>query len=142
MYDYFIEYNTFNIGDIWDIHICLMKKHYIWIYQKMYTGLLRAWTIGYFSVSSACNSKGPLKYMSLNNWPYQTRPTLVDKNSNENLFYQFTVSATKCDGSFYWWSMCCSICSKQSKKYECTSIIFNIMDKWNKIFSSVWIAWE
>ena len=39
--------------------------------------------------------------MSLNNWPYQTRPTLVDKNSNENLFYQFTVSATKCDGSFY-----------------------------------------
>ena len=36
----------------------------------------------------------------LNNRPSQARPTLVNRNSDEPLYYQFTVSVNKCDESY------------------------------------------
>ena len=45
------------------------------------------------------NSKGPIKCLTLNNQPCQARPTLVNINSDETLFYPFTVSVNKCGGS-------------------------------------------
>ena len=38
-------------------------------------------------------------FMSINNQPCQARPTLVNINSEETLFYLFTVCANKCGGS-------------------------------------------
>ena len=40
-----------------------------------------------------------LKCISLNNLPCQTRPTLVNINSNQPLYYPFTISVNKCGGS-------------------------------------------
>ena len=40
-----------------------------------------------FLESLASNSKGPMKCVSPNNRPYQTRSTLVDINSNETRFF-------------------------------------------------------
>ena len=40
-----------------------------------------------------------IECVSFNNWPYQARPTLVDINSNETLFYLFIVSVNNCSGS-------------------------------------------
>ena len=53
-----------------------------------------------FLESLASNSKGPIKYVSPNNRPYQTRSTLVDINPNETrFFFLFIVSVNKCGGS-------------------------------------------
>ena len=49
--------------------------------------------------SLAFNSKGPRKFVSLNNQPWQARPTLTDINSGETFFDPFTVSVSKCGGS-------------------------------------------
>ena len=56
----------------------------------MFIGLI---TFG-ASLSSDCT-----KCISLYNWPCQTRPILVDINSNKPLYYAFTVSVNKCSGS-------------------------------------------
>ena len=65
----------------------------------MFIGLSSVCTIGSFSESLACNYEGRLKCVSLNNWICEARPTLVDINSNEILFYLFMVSVNKCGGS-------------------------------------------
>ena len=53
----------------------------------MFIGLLSACTTESFGESLASNSKGHIKCVSLDNLPYQTRPTLVNTNSNERLYY-------------------------------------------------------
>ena len=45
------------------------------------------------------NSNGPLICVFLNNQLCQGRPTLVDIDSNNFFFYQFTASVSKCGGS-------------------------------------------
>ena len=67
--------------------------------SKMFIGLLSICAIGSFGSSLASNYRKPIKYVSINNWPCQARPTLVNINSDETLFYQFTVSVNICGGS-------------------------------------------
>ena len=40
-----------------------------------------------------------MKCVSLNNWPCQARPTSLNINSNETLYYPFSDSVSKCGGS-------------------------------------------
>ena len=61
------------------------------IFKKLFIALLSACTIGSFGASLASNCKKPLKFLSLNNQPCQTRYI----NSDEFLFYLFTVSVGK-----------------------------------------------
>ena len=49
--------------------------------------------------SLASNLKRPIKCVTLNNWPCQARPRLVNINSDETLFYSFNVTVKKCGGS-------------------------------------------
>ena len=65
----------------------------------MFIGLLSICTIRSFCYSLIFNSKGPIKCVSLNNQPWQARPTPVNINSNEPLFYPFIFSFNKCGGS-------------------------------------------
>ena len=67
--------------------------------KKMFIGLLSVCTIGSFGVLLVFNSKGTLKFLALNSQPRQLRPTLININSNEALFYPFFVSANKSAGS-------------------------------------------
>ena len=60
--------------------------------------LLNDCKIGSFDESSASNSKRP-KNLPLNNQSCQARPTLVDINSDETLFYPFVDNVNKCGGS-------------------------------------------
>ena len=48
-----------------------------------------------FSGSLPSNSKRPIQCVSLNNWSCEAKPTLVDINSNETLFYPCTVNVKK-----------------------------------------------
>ena len=48
-------------------------------------------------ISSLYENK--IKCLTLNNWLCHARPRLVNINSDETLFYRFTVSVNKCGGS-------------------------------------------
>ena len=65
----------------------------------MFFGVLSIFTIGRFGEPLASNSERSIKGVSLNNRPCQARPTLVITNSNETLFYPFSLSVNKCGGS-------------------------------------------
>ena len=65
----------------------------------MFIGLLRVWKIGIFGRSLASHSKDTMKCLSLNNCIYEVRPALVDRNTDETLFYQFIVNFYTCGGS-------------------------------------------
>ena len=52
----------------------------------MFIGLLNACTVESFGGLLASNSKGPVRCISLNNRPCQSRPILADTNSNKNFF--------------------------------------------------------
>ena len=69
----------------------------------MFIRSLSTCKIGGFGESSTSNHgsnfEGRLKLISLNNVPCQTRPALIEVNSNETPFYPFTVGFNKCGGS-------------------------------------------
>ena len=66
------------------------------MFKKMFVGLLGVCTIKSFSGSLPSNYKEPIKCVSLNNQLCQSRPTLIDINSHENLFHPFVVSVYNC----------------------------------------------
>ena len=68
--------------------------------KKMFIELLSICAIGRFGSPLASNYKKPIKCVSLSNQSCQTRSTLVNINSDETLFYAFTISVNKCCGSF------------------------------------------
>ena len=67
--------------------------------KKIFIELLSAFTTRRFDGSLASNSNRHLKCVSWNNRSYQARPTFVDINSIETVFYSFTVSVNRCGGS-------------------------------------------
>ena len=79
---------------------------------------------GSFGESLVFNSKGPIKFASLNSQPWRARPALVDVNSNKTLFYPFSVNVNKCGGSSYAiddpYAQVCVL--NNVKKYESKSI--------------------
>ena len=56
----------------------------------MFVGSLSVCTMVSFSGPLASNFKEPLKCVSLNNQPRHARPTLININSDETLFYPLT----------------------------------------------------
>ena len=80
-----------------------MKKHDINMFgftKNMFIGLFSVYTIGSFCKSLVSNSKGSIKCLTLNNRPYQARPTILNINSNETQFYPFTVSVKNYGGTY------------------------------------------
>ena len=65
----------------------------------MFIVLSSASAIRNFGLSLAFNFKGPIRHVSLNNQQRKARSTLVNINSNQTLFRQFTVSVNKCGES-------------------------------------------
>ena len=61
----------------------------------MLIGLLSAHTTASLGESLASNSQKCIKDLFLNNRSCQARPKLVNINSNEPLYYPFTVSVNK-----------------------------------------------
>ena len=64
--------------------------------KQMFFRLLRVCTMKGFGESLVSNSKGPIKYVSLDNQSYQARPKLVHINSNQTFFYPFAANVNKC----------------------------------------------
>ena len=49
--------------------------------------------------SSSLVSTTPLSCMSMNNQACKIRPEIINVNSNESVFYPFSIKASKCSGS-------------------------------------------
>ena len=143
--DLSVDYNAIDKSNILNIHKYLIVKNNIkWpldLFLKTFTRLVSVYTIENFGELLAFNSEGCLKYASLNNRPCQARSTLVNINSNQPLYYPFTVTVNKCGGVFntiigpYAW-----VCGPNKVK-NMNVKIFNVEGKWNKIISSAWIRW-
>ena len=79
----------------------------------MFFGLLSPNTIEDFHDSLVYNLKGPMKSVYVNNHPYQARPTLVNKNSDETFFILLLlVLISLVEVVTLLWSICSSFCSK------------------------------
>ena len=44
-------------------------------------------------------SETPLRFISMNNQECKVRPEIVNVNSNESVFYPFSIKTSKCSGS-------------------------------------------
>ena len=64
--------------------------------KKMFIGLLTTCIIGSFGEPLIFHSKGHIKCVSINNWPYK----LFSTKPNQPLYYPFIVSVNKCVGCF------------------------------------------
>ena len=65
----------------------------------MLIGLLSAFSTGSLGFGKSLASNG-IKCLSWKNQTSQVSLMFTDKNSNEPLYYSFTVSVNKCGGSF------------------------------------------
>ena len=65
----------------------------------MFVVLVSVFTAGVFDRSLASNTEGRIKYVAPNNQLFQARPTLLNINTNQPLYYPFTSSVNKCAGS-------------------------------------------
>ena len=65
---------------------------------------------------------------TINNHPYKARPTLVDINSYETLFYPFIVSVKKCGGSCNTiYDSYARVCVPNKVKKKLNLKVFNLM---------------
>ena len=83
VYDFSVDHNSIDVDDTLDIRKYLMKNMFIFI-KQMLVGLLS------FGGSLAT------KYVSLNNQPCVTKPTLVDLNPDDLRYDPFIFSLDRC----------------------------------------------
>ena len=96
-YDFTVDYDAITVDDILDIYKYLMKKKYDikvfgFIKKVFFTGL---------TILSSVNplSTTPLKCISMNNQGCKVRSEIVNVDSDEPVFYPFSVKTSKCSGS-------------------------------------------
>ena len=65
----------------------------------MFIWLLSVCAVESFCESLAFNSKGPIECVYLKNHLCKARPTFININSDETLFYPSSVCVNKCGGS-------------------------------------------
>ena len=82
-------------------------------------------TMMYFG---SLSSVSPLKCMSMNNQECNVRPEIVNVNSNEPLFYPFSVKTSKCNGS-------CNSINNPYAKLCVPDIVKNLKIKFFDLFS-------
>ena len=96
VYDFSADYNVVTIDDIKDIHNYLMKKNDI-VQIKMFSLVLKMLVLGLTVLSSSIT--GALNCVSMNNQECKVRPKIVDINSNNPMFYSFSIIVNKCSGN-------------------------------------------
>ena len=64
----------------------------------MFVFIKKVFHIGLLSLSSLVSTT-PLSCISMNNQACKLRPEMINVNSNESVFYPFSIKASKCSGS-------------------------------------------
>ena len=66
--------------------------------MKMFVFIKKVFHIGSWFLSSSASTI-PLHYISMNNQARKVRPKIINVNSNEPVFYPFSIKISKCSGS-------------------------------------------
>ena len=95
-YDFSVDYDNIAVDDILDIHKYFMKNQWSDSINEM-CGIIKKFFIAAvtFVGSDALISSNLLKCVSMSNQECRIRPTMVNINSNEPLFYLDSLLVTK-----------------------------------------------
>ena len=97
VYDFSVDYYTIDVDDIKDIHKYLMRKNNI-VQYEMLRFIKKYFFIGSLFLSSFISTTA-LSCISMNNQACKVRPKIINVNSNEPVFYLFSIKTSKCSGS-------------------------------------------
>ena len=106
VYDFSVNYNVTDVDDIKDIHKYLMKKWYSTCLKdtsckaayKMFRFIKKVFFIG-LTILSSFTSVNSLSCISMNNQACKARPEIINVNSNNPVFYPFSIKTSKCSGN-------------------------------------------
>ena len=111
VYDFSVDYRLIAVNDIKNIHKYLMEKNNIaWsiraclkytsckVKYKIYVFIKKVFHIGSLFLSSLLGTTS-LSCISMNNQKCKVRPEIINVNSNEPVFYPFSIKISKCSGS-------------------------------------------
>ena len=98
VYDFSVNYDANAVDDILKIHNYLMKKKMTKC-NTMFEFVKKCFFIGlpFFSTLTSVNS---LSCISMNNQECKVRPKIVNVNSDESVFFPFSIKTSKCGGSY------------------------------------------
>ena len=94
VYDFSVDYDPIAVNDIKDIHKYLMKKIILHSMYKMFRFIKKCFFIGSLFLSSLLSTT-PLRCISINNQACKVRPEIINVNSNEHVFYPFSIKTSK-----------------------------------------------
>ena len=97
VYDFSVDYYTIDVDDIKDIHKYLMRKNNI-VQYEMLRFIKKYFFIGSLFLSSFISTTA-LSCISMNNQACKVRSKIINVNSNEPVFYLFSIKTSKCSGS-------------------------------------------
>ena len=86
VFDFSVDYNAIAVNDMLDIYKYLMKKNGVFV------SAMKLFSCNVLNVNS-------LKCVSMINQKCRGRPEIININSNEDLFYRYSVLVNKCSGS-------------------------------------------
>ena len=104
--------------------------------MKIFSFVKKVFVLGLTVLSS--NITGALNYVSINNQECKVRPKIVDINSNNPMFYPFSIKVNKCSGN-------CNnindpyakICAPDTVK-DLNVRVFNLMSRTNETRHIKW----
>ena len=101
VYDFSFDYDAIAVDDIKDIHKYLMRKNNIVSYAriKSFGFIKKIFLIGSLFLSSLV-STNPFSCILMNNQACKVRPEIINVNTNEPVFYPFSIKTSKCSGSY------------------------------------------
>ena len=120
VYNFRVDYDAIVINDILDIHKYVIKKS------------------AFFSNDINVLNVNSLECVSINNQVCKTRTKIIDVNSNEPVFYPFSIKVYKCSGG------CNNINDPYAKLCVADIIkninvkVFNLMSKINETRHMIW----
>ena len=94
VYDFSADYGATDVDDIKDIHKYLMKKNNI-VKMKIFGLLKKVFFIG-LTILSSFTGINSLSCISMSNQECKERPEIVNVNSNNPIFYPFSIKTNKC----------------------------------------------
>ena len=97
VYDFSVDHDAIAADNIYTIHKYLMKKNNVKcldLLKKMF-----AVVAGFIRLNINPLNSIPLKCVSMNNQECKVRPEVININSNEPLFYPYSILVYKCSDS-------------------------------------------
>ena len=134
VYDFSVDYEATDVDDVKDTHKYLMKKNNI-VQVKTFGFVKKVFVLGLTILSDITKA---LECVSMNNQACKVRPKTIYINSNNPIFYPFSVKISRC----------CGNCNKINDPYARICVpetvknlnvkVFNLMSRTNETRSIEW----